>query len=135
MMVSLARIPVFRRVRSKSGSITTDPAVFDLSNYPLDELPSPGSADEIAFYWRADGTLSTDTLSISALQLDASRNGYTVGTTVTSVKANQLKTVSVAGSPAFLIVTAVSVTAATNLEIWAAQVFPPPYRRPISSWG
>lgn len=126
MGISLRTAPALRTVSVRVGAVVVDSASLALATWGLSELVSPCGADEVLFYWTADALTSTDNIGVNAILLDTSNNRYVIAGSVMSLKANTLATVKVHGCGFYLVVSAVSVTAAVNLRIWAASVLPAP---------
>lgn len=125
MSVSVPYAPSFRMIRSQSGAIAVDPTGLTLSDYSLDEIQMPNGADDVLFYWTGQSLTGGDTLDIQAILLDSDNNRYAIGSTEASLAYETVAKISVYNSPFYLRVSAVSVTSATDLRIWAGVTVPP----------
>ena len=125
MSVLVPFAPSFRMVRSQSGAAAVDPTGLTLSDYSLDQIQLPNGADDVLFYWTGQSLTAGDTLDIEAILLDADNNRYAIGATSSSAAYETVCKLSVYNSPFYLRVSAVSVTSATDVRIWAAVTIPP----------
>ena len=127
MPFTLKMGPMFSLVKSETGAITTDPTTYDLDNYPLERL-LVSMGDKVQFYWEGAGSIPADDITFKVIVYDATNLRYVPIETVSALNADTLTEIDTKGYPFYLSVSAVNISVAVNLKVWAAFMLDAPRR-------